>query len=61
MNTSGLLQVRLQNYVYSLYLHFIIIFNMEIIYSLGKTVLFLICNRINSYVGVYNGKAEQPE
>ena len=34
---------------------------MEIIYNLGyKTILYLIFNRINGFVGVQNGKPEQP-
>ena len=49
-----------KNWIYYLFLHFIIdIFYIEIIqYHFGnKTVLFLICNRINSFV---ERKAEQP-
>ena len=40
--------------IYRFYLHFIKnIFNIEIIYNLGNlTVLYLICNRINGFVGV---------
>ena len=34
---------------------------MELIYNWGnKTVLYLICNCINSFDEVYKGKAEQP-
>ena len=34
---------------------------IEIIYNLGDTtILYLIFNRINGFVGVQNGKAEQP-
>ena len=45
-----------------MYLHFIINNqNIEIIYNLGdKTILYLIFNRINGFVGAQNGKAEQP-
>ena len=43
-------------------LQFIInIKSVKVIDSLGnKPVLYLICNRIKSFVGVLNGKAEQP-
>ena len=34
---------------------------IEIIYHLGgETILYLLFNRINGFVGVQNGKAEQP-
>ena len=47
-----------QNWIYCLYLHFIII---EIINNLGdRTIFYLIFNRINGFVLVQNGKAEQP-
>ena len=44
------------------YLHFIInSLYIESIYNLGdKTILYLIFKRINGFVGVQNGKAEQP-
>ena len=48
--------------MYCLYLHFILN-NLYIgsIYNLGdKTILYLIFNRINGFVGVQNGKVEQP-
>ena len=48
--------------MYCLYLHFIINnLYIEIIYNLGdKTIMYLIFNRISGFVGVQNGKAEQP-
>ena len=40
---------------------YINIYYIEIIYNLGnKIVVYLICNRINGFVGVWNEKAEQP-
>ena len=33
---------------------------IEIIHNLGETILYLIFYRINSFVEVQNGKAEQP-
>ena len=52
-----------KNWIYCLYLHFIINnYYIEIIYNLGefRTILYLIFNHINGFVGVQNGKAEQP-
>ena len=44
----------LQEFIYFLYLHFIInIQNLKIIYNLGnRTVLYLMCDCINGLVGV---------
>ena len=57
INTSGLLpwvNEHSKNWIYCLYLHFIInIQNIEIIYNLGnKKDLYLIWNCINGFVGV---------
>ena len=51
-----------KNWIYCLYLHFILNNKyIEIIYNLGdKTILYLTFNHINGFVGVQNGKAEQP-
>ena len=70
MNTSGLLQSNVKPefhepskiefiaYIYSLLKYLIYRF---FFHNLGdKTILYLIFNRINGFVGVQNRKAEQP-
>ena len=51
-----------KNLIHCLHLHFIINNQyIEIIYNLGdKTILYLMFNRINGFVGVQNGNAGQP-
>ena len=60
MNTSGLLQIKLNLLpIFTFYYKYL---NIEIIYNFeNKTDLYLICNFINGFVGVQNGKAEHPD